>query len=297
MNHFFNYTQKVTTLSRSSRFFRHFRHFSYISDSAGRLVLLPVLLIFVIVSGFLLLPDSFYDRETSFGIPSKAPDTAMPTDASQITGSAGIMPADASGIADSAVAEGLSSNDPFTKRLAGQILRLHILADNNTTKDQELKQHVRDAILSYVQPLLSDSASAKESEKILSDALPKLTQIANEVLSDYGANYYASAAISTEFFPIRRYGSLLLPPGEYRALRIVLGRGRGHNWWCMLYPSLCFTEGVTGTISLPEKEKLGQLLDDDDYFRLFSEEQKPRISLRSAELLRKLKKKIKLRVH
>ena len=181
-------------------------------------------------------------------------------------------------------------SDPFVERIADQILRLHILADNDSTTDQELKLHVRDALLSYIQPLLSDCTSAQESEERLTASLPALVQIADRTLSSYGADYHASATISTEFFPIRRYGSLLLPPGYYRALRIVLGRGSGHNWWCMIYPSLCFTEGVTGTIAAPEKEQLGQLLDDDDYFRLFSEGSHPRISFRSAELFQKFRK-------
>ena len=192
-------------------------------------------------------------------------------------------------------AEAGTGADDFSARISGQILRLHILADNDSPRDQEIKLHVRDAVLSYVQPLLSDASSVCESEELLLQALPELIECANNALEQYGADYRATACISTEFFPIRRYGSLLLPPGDYRALCIVLGQGRGHNWWCMLYPSLCFTEGITGTVSLPEKTRLGQLLDEDDYFLLFAGEEKPEPSLRIAKLFRILKQRSRCR--
>lgn len=225
--------------------------------------------LFIGLSLLLLLPDSFYAAAGRF-----------------FSGAGAVRPSSK----DPGALEA-SSSDDFCERISEKLLRLHILADSDSLRDQEIKLHVRDAVLAYAQPLLSSASSAAEAEAALLLVLPELTELANRTLKQYGAGYTAYAAISTEFFPIRRYGSLLLPPGSYRALRIVLGTGRGHNWWCMLYPSLCFTEGITGTISVTEQEKMEQLVDQEDYSLLFSKKEKPELSFRLVELFQKLKHK------
>lgn len=175
--------------------------------------------------------------------------------------------------------------------LEDRILRLHILAAGDDTLSQEIKLHVRDAILELVREPLADATTAAEAESALLPLLPEIIAAANRTLSEYGVSYEATAQISTEFFPIKQYGSLLLPPGEYRALRVLLGEGEGKNWWCMLYPSLCFTEGITATIADEEKEELRGLLTEDEYDTLFSgEKQKPIFCFRLPELWRKIKR-------
>ncbi len=173
--------------------------------------------------------------------------------------------------------------------LEDRILRLHILAADNDTASQEIKLHVRDAVLSLIRNGVDDANTAAEAEATLVSLLPEIVAAANRVLEEYGVSYRANAELTTEFFPIKQYGSLLLPPGEYRALRIVLGDGGGKNWWCMLYPSLCFTEGITATISEEEKEELRGLLSEDDFELLFSaKEQKPKFRFRLLELWKKI---------
>lgn len=160
--------------------------------------------------------------------------------------------------------------------LENRILRLHILAADDDTASQEIKLHVRDAVLALVREPLKSVANADEAEAALLPLLDDIIDTANKVLADYGASYRASAVLTTDFFPIKQYGSLLLPPGEYRALRISLGDANGKNWWCMLYPSLCFTEGITATIAEEEKEELRGLLSEEEFETLFSGE-KPRL--------------------
>lgn len=175
--------------------------------------------------------------------------------------------------------------------LKNRILRLHILAAGDDTASQELKLHVRDAVLSVIQDAAADASTAAEAEAMLLPKLDEITRIANEVLTDAGVSYRATVEITTEFFPIKQYGSLLLPPGKYRALRILLGEGEGKNWWCMLYPSLCFTEGITATIPEEEKEELRGLLSEEEFHTLFStEEAKPVFRFRLADLWKKLRK-------
>lgn len=175
--------------------------------------------------------------------------------------------------------------------LSDRILRLHILAAGNDSASQEIKLHVRDAVLSVVRDALSDVSTAAEAEAALLPLSAEIKAAADRVLAASGVSYRASVEITTEFFPIKQYGSLLLPPGEYRALRILLGEGEGKNWWCMLYPSLCFTEGITASIAEDEKEELRGLLSEDEFDTLFSTTaQKPVFAFRLKDLLKKLKK-------
>lgn len=169
--------------------------------------------------------------------------------------------------------------------LEDRILRLHILAAGDDRSSQEIKLHVRDAVLTVIRDATKDAATAGETEQLLLSLLDEIISVANQTLESYGVSYGATATITTEFFPIKQYGSLLLPPGEYRALRIVLGEGEGRNWWCMLYPSLCFTEGITATLPDEEKEELRGLLTGEEFDLLFSaKEKKPKFSFRLLEL-------------
>lgn len=169
--------------------------------------------------------------------------------------------------------------------LENRILRFHILAAGNDTASQEIKLHVRDAVLTHIQAAVADATTAAEAEAALLPLLPEIISVANRTLDSYGVSYRATAEITTEFFPIKQYGSLLLPPGEYRALRIILDEGEGKNWWCMLYPSLCFTEGITATLPDDEKEELRGLLSEEEYDTLFSvKEKKPVFRFRLLEL-------------
>lgn len=158
--------------------------------------------------------------------------------------------------------------------LNDRILRLHILAAGDDTASQEIKLHVRDRVLSVIQDTVAPADTAREAEALLLPHMDKILDAANEALADLGVSYGATATLTTEFFPIKQYGSLLLPPGDYRALRIVLGEGEGTNWWCMLYPSLCFTEGITGTLPEEEQEELRGLLTEEEYDLLFSKKAK-----------------------
>lgn len=184
------------------------------------------------------------------------------------------------------------ANEPTASSLSldDRILRLHILAAGDDSASQEIKLHVRDAVLAVIRDAAADATTAKEAENALLPLLDEITSAANEVLAASGVSYRATAEITTEFFPIKQYGSLLLPPGQYRALRILLGEGEGKNWWCMLYPSLCFTEGITASIAEGEKEELRGLLTEEEFDTLFSEEEKkPVFCFRLWELFQKIK--------
>jgi stage II sporulation protein R len=131
------------------------------------------------------------------------------------------------------------------------LIRLHIIANSNDPGDQELKYHVRDAIISAFRPELLKVRSRTEAEALLASDQGKIASIAERVVADNGRRYPARVEIGDFDFPTRTYGDLVLPAGNYRAVRVVLGQGAGANWWCVLFPPLCFVDAAGAGIRAP----------------------------------------------
>lgn len=127
------------------------------------------------------------------------------------------------------------------KELSSQLVRLHVIAESDSDEDQAVKLKVRDAVLEYLVPKLKAAGSVSAASGIITDSLPDLGETAEKVLSDEGHGATAAATLSVESYPTRVYDGFALPAGEYLSLRIVLGEGRGHNWWCVVFPPLCMT--------------------------------------------------------
>ena len=132
------------------------------------------------------------------------------------------------------------------RALAEEVLRLHVLANSDSRNDQKVKLLVRDAVRTYIREHIPKEAhtSSEEVKGWAEENLDKLEMIANEVLRSKGYSYVATAEITNSYFPDRKYGTMLYPKGYYDTLRIELGKASGQNWWCVLYPNLCFTEAV-----------------------------------------------------
>jgi len=126
------------------------------------------------------------------------------------------------------------------ENLSGDFLRLHVIAHSDSDYDQQLKLLVRDAILAYSETLLSPELSLADCEALLSERLDELESLAAQVLRDNGCELPVAAGIADAHFPTKHYGDFALPAGTYRALRIVIGAGGGENWWCVVFPPLCF---------------------------------------------------------
>jgi|AGTN01.1.fsa_nt_gi stage II sporulation protein R len=121
-------------------------------------------------------------------------------------------------------------------------LRLHIVANSDSEADQQIKMEVRDAVLKATQQGIEACENETEAEEYVSGHLEIIIETANAVLEEKGAGYRAQAAVGTYHFPDRTYQNVTYPEGDYRALRIILGEGRGHNWWCVMFPPLCISE-------------------------------------------------------
>ncbi len=123
--------------------------------------------------------------------------------------------------------------------LAGQVLRLHVLANSDSEEDQAVKLRVRDAVLACAQPLLEDVTSRQQAETALSGALGALEQAGEQTVRAAGYDYPVTATLETDWLPTRTYEDFSLPAGYYPTLRVEIGGGEGHNWWCVVYPPLC----------------------------------------------------------
>ena len=123
--------------------------------------------------------------------------------------------------------------------IRGSVLRLHILANSDTTADQQLKLNVRDKILAQSALLFKTVKTKAEAEENVRAKLPEIIKIAQAEVKKEGYSYTVGAALVHMYFTTRTYGSITLPAGDYDAVRITIGAAKGHNWWCVLFPSLC----------------------------------------------------------
>lgn len=118
-------------------------------------------------------------------------------------------------------------------------LRLHIIANSDSDFDQELKLKVRDRVLEYTGELFAEVSGKTEAEALAKYSADEIKSVAEEVIAENGADYSVSVEITNIWFETRSYDGFTLPAGDYDAVRIIIGAGEGHNWWCVMYPPLC----------------------------------------------------------
>ncbi len=120
-----------------------------------------------------------------------------------------------------------------------KVVRLHILANSDSQEDQNIKLKVRDTLLSSGEELFSGETNRDNAEKILNKNKDNIKKIINNVLFENGFEYTADVYLIDEYFETREYDGFIMPAGKYKALKIILGEGKGHNWWCVMFPPLC----------------------------------------------------------
>jgi len=131
------------------------------------------------------------------------------------------------------------------------LIRLHVLANSDSVADQQLKLKVRDAIIEYLAPYLEHATTKSAAKQIVFEQKEKLIAIGEQVVAMSGADYPVDIQIGIFDFPIKSYGSLVLPAGKYEAVRVLVGAAEGSNWWCVLFPPLCFVD-ITNVVAIPE---------------------------------------------
>ena len=142
--------------------------------------------------------------------------------------------------------------------LAGQVLRLHVIANSDSPEDQSVKLAVRDAVLAQAAPYLEGASNQQEAEAALEPHLDELAQVGAQVLAQAGRNDPISVSIADQWFPTKTYDGFALPAGQYRALRVVIGEGRGQNWWCVVFPPLCLGSVTEESVETVAGEALSE---------------------------------------
>lgn len=143
--------------------------------------------------------------------------------------------------------------------LSDSMIRLHIVANSDSIDDQAVKYRIRDAVIGYMTDKVNGLKDKGNAVSFIKNHMDEIEQVANEVIAREGMKEYARVSFGKYPFPSKEYGNMILPAGFYDALKIEIGEARGQNWWCVMFPPLCFTEDTKGTL-------------DEEYISLLKEE-------------------------
>jgi stage II sporulation protein R len=152
-----------------------------------------------------------------------------------------------------------------SNNIVNSVFRLHVIANSDSEEDQNLKLKVRDELLSYMNIISKDSKTKEEAMKIADEYKEEFIKIAEKTIKENGYNYTVNIQIGKADFPTKYYGDITLPAGEYDALKVQIGEAKGKNWWCVMFPPLCFVDVSTGIVPDNSKQELKQSLNDEEY--------------------------------
>lgn len=177
--------------------------------------------------------------------------------------------------------------------LASSVIRLHVIANSDDSYDQQLKLKVRDRIISSMPDIIDENCNITLAKEFVIASLETFASIAEDELRRNGCRHSVNVTFGTADFPTRDYGNLILPAGSYEALRIEIGKAEGQNWWCVLFPPLCFVDescvtadnSITGSI----EESIGK---QNTYLIDKGESRKSRIKFKTYEIWQKSKRKL-----
>ncbi|GLC83206.1 stage II sporulation protein R [Lacrimispora brassicae] len=182
---------------------------------------------------------------------------------------------------------GRREEEALAARIAPEILRFHVLANSDSSQDQALKLKVRTMLLNSIYEELGEKASLEDTKSYVRSHKDSLEKKAEHYMKKLGYDYPAHMELTNCYFPTKTYGDMVFPCGNYEAVRVKIGEGKGRNWWCVLYPPLCFTDSSYAVVPDTSKEILKSSMDESDYKRINRESPKIHIRFKLAELLSK----------
>ena len=165
--------------------------------------------------------------------------------------------------------------------IAGEVFRLHVIANSDTEEDQKLKLKIKTRIVEYLEEILDKDADLEKTKEAVLTHLGEIEREAEKLVHEQGFDYPVKAVVEKTYFPKKSYGDCTFPAGEYEALNVKIGEARGHNWWCVLYPSLCFIEDTYGVVTEEKKEDLKSVLTTEEFLEILEKpEEKKTIRFR-----------------
>lgn len=164
--------------------------------------------------------------------------------------------------------------------IADSVFRLHVLANSDSSEDQALKYKVRDNLLKYMNSICAETTSKDEAISIANSHLDDFKKIAEDTISANGYNYTVQVQIGNFEFPTKTYGDISLPAGNYDALRVNIGEAKGQNWWCVMFPPLCFIDVSSGIVPDESKEVLKDSMDEEDFALVSENDENSEISFK-----------------
>ena len=177
-----------------------------------------------------------------------------------------------------------------------KIIRLHVVANSDSPADQQLKLQVRDKIISSMSGRLEGLKDISEVKSIVRGSLAEIEAAAREVIEENRKRYGVKAVFTEMDFPTRTYGNITLPAGTYQALNIVIGEGKGKNWWCVMFPPLCFIDVAHGIAAEETMKELKASLTEEEYSLLISSKEPGEVSVKLRFKILELAKSMGLRL-
>ncbi|MGN1326968.1 MAG: stage II sporulation protein R [Clostridia bacterium] len=178
--------------------------------------------------------------------------------------------------------------------ISDSVFRLHVIANSDSAEDQSLKYKVRDSLLDYMNSLCSFTSSKQEAIEIAQNHIDDFYRIAQEVVNENGYDYPINITIGKYDFPTKQYGDVSLPAGIYDALRVEIGSASGQNWWCVMFPPLCFVDVSSGVVPDSSKETLQDNMSSEEYNLITDSDNNSELNVKFkiVELLENLKIKL-----
>lgn len=159
------------------------------------------------------------------------------------------------------------------KDIARQVIRLHVVANSDSEEDQKLKLEVKEQIVGLLREELKEDSSVAMAQQTLRSHLDEVEETARSYIQEKGYDYEVNAQLGTCYFPVKQYGDMTFPAGEYKALKVNIGEHEGKNWWCVMYPTLCFVDSTYQIVPEESKERLKENLTEEEYESLLTGEE------------------------
>lgn len=163
-----------------------------------------------------------------------------------------------------------TDGDKMQRDIAEQVIRLHVVANSDSEEDQQLKLEVKEEVVQMLRDELIQDTSVISAQQTLRDHLREVEQTASDYIQRKGYDYEVKAELGTCYFPVKQYGDMTFPAGEYKALKVNIGKHEGKNWWCVMYPTLCFVDSTYQIVPEESKEKLKENLSEEEYESLLT---------------------------